>query len=181
MPAIATQHVTVARPALHAVERVSVGSVPSLSVVNEPTTIVTPGKPIRGHSYTSEVWDFDLIIEKLEAFPLQVRHDTIARYAAPLVTYASPTIAAKVIEAPAVSEVVESAPGPAHLTSDLLLPQAYQSVVSAPQVYATGAAQVVAVIINLHSFNFADFANKYLLWRDRHLSRDTPGKPEEPI
>lgn len=55
VPALAHQHVTVARPSTVAVERLSVGSVPSLSVVNEPTTIVTPGKPIRGHSFTSEV------------------------------------------------------------------------------------------------------------------------------
>ena len=56
LPSVAAHHVTVARPSAVAVERVDVGSVPSVSVVNEPTTIVTPGKPIRGHSFTSEVF-----------------------------------------------------------------------------------------------------------------------------
>jgi hypothetical protein len=133
LPTLATEHVTVARPSAVAVERVSVGSVPSVSVVNEPTTIVTPGKPIRGHSFTSEV-----------------RHDTVARYA-PLVTYAVPSVTAKVVEAPAVSEVIETkslAAPLAALHSEAYLPSVYasypQTVISAPQVYATGPAQVVA-------------------------------------
>lgn len=64
---------------------------------------------------------------------------------------AAPDISAKVVEEP-ISQVVETqslaSPARAHLTSDHVLPSALQSNVwSAPQIYATGAAQVVAVII----------------------------------
>ena len=84
-------------------------------------------------------------VEPIISSLLKVRHDTVARYAAPLVAYASP---AKVVEAP--TEVIEAGPALSPLTSDVLLPSPYHStVMSAPQVYATGAAQVVAVIINL--------------------------------
>jgi hypothetical protein len=54
-PAVVSAPVAVARPAAVAVEHVSYGSVPSISVVNEPTSIVAPGRPIRGHTFSSEV------------------------------------------------------------------------------------------------------------------------------
>ena len=77
VPALATKHVTVARPGHVAVERLNVGSIPSVSVVNEPTTIVTPGKPIRGHSYTSEVSiDKDSFDEENSIQRLIIRSDT---------------------------------------------------------------------------------------------------------
>lgn len=54
-PAVVSAPVAVAQPAAVAVEHVSYGSVPSVSVVNEPTSIVAPGRPIRGHTFSSEV------------------------------------------------------------------------------------------------------------------------------
>ena len=67
---VAHEQVTVAHHGAVPVEKVSVGSVPSLSVVNEPTTIVTPGKPIRGHSFTSEV-NITKYLEKTEVFVVE--------------------------------------------------------------------------------------------------------------
>lgn len=76
---------------------------------------------------------------------MQVRHDQ--RVAAPLVTaYAAPLLSQVVEAAPVVSKEVEEVPVLGALKSQVVVPSSYPShIVSAPQVYATGPATIVAV------------------------------------
>jgi len=116
-PSVLSSRVTVARPAAVAVERVSYGSVPSVQVVNEPTTIVQAGRPIRGHSFSSEV-----------------RHDSQAP-----VAFAAPAVAPLAVSAPLVSAQAQLIPSVSSYSVG------YPSVVgSNAQVLATGPTSIVA-------------------------------------
>jgi hypothetical protein len=131
-PAVVSAPVAVARPAAVAVEHVSYGSVPSVSVVNEPTSIVAPGRPIRGHTFSSEV-----------------RHDSRVALAAPAVAAFSAPVA---VAAPAVASF--SAPAVAALPSAATYSYGVPSVaVSAPRVLATGPASVVAGPVSVRGYS----------------------------
>lgn len=80
----------------------------------------------------------------------KVRHDTVARIAAPVyASYPSHAIAAPIVEAP-VSQLVETrhlaAPAVAAYASEAVVPSWGSTVISAPEVYATGPGHLVAVI-----------------------------------